>query len=122
MALTPALAPEEPGAMGLTLHTRSAGQQAPPASVRPAASSPQVDWRASLRRADHACCCPAKPVVVAIMPASAGRPLPVDLLLCGHHYRLAKHALAAAGAEVFDTEGEPLSPDLFSLAGAGSPR
>ena len=49
------------------------------------------------------------------MPASAGRPLPVDLLLCGHHYRASERALAAAGAEVFGTDGAPLSPDRFAL-------
>ena len=81
----------------------------------PAAGSPLVDWRASLRRAEHACCCPARPAVVVIMPASAGRPLPVDLLLCGHHYRASERALAAAGAEVFGTDGAPLSPDRFAL-------
>jgi hypothetical protein len=32
--------------------------------------------------ADRACCCPAKPVVVAIIPPGPGRPRPADLLLC----------------------------------------
>ena len=34
------------------------------------------------------------------MPATAARPHPVDLWLCGHHYRVAQKALAAAGAGV----------------------
>jgi len=44
----------------------------------------------------HACCCPGRPVVRVIMPASATRPRPVDLLLCGHHYRVSQEAIAAA--------------------------
>ena len=44
----------------------------------------------------HACCCPGRPVVRAIMPASAARPGPVDLLLCGHHYRESRAAITAA--------------------------
>jgi hypothetical protein len=34
------------------------------------------------------------------MSASATRPHPVDLWLCGHHYRAAQAALAEAGAAV----------------------
>jgi hypothetical protein len=32
------------------------------------------------------------------MPATASRPYRVDLLLCGHHFRLSQWTLAAAGA------------------------
>ena len=49
-------------------------------------------------REDRACCCPAQPVVRVIMPPAAGRPHSVDLLLCGHHYRVSRKALAKAGA------------------------
>jgi hypothetical protein len=55
------------------------------------------------RRAERACCCPAKPRVVAIMPPASGRPHQTDLLLCGHHYRASRQALAAAGAVVAET-------------------
>ena len=34
------------------------------------------------------------------MPATATRPHPVDLWLCGHHYRASQAALAEAGAAV----------------------
>ncbi len=34
------------------------------------------------------------------MPASASRPQPVELWLCGHHYRVSQAALARAGAAV----------------------
>ena len=47
-----------------------------------------------------ACCCPANPVVRVVMPAIAARPHPTELLLCGHHYRVSREALAAAGATV----------------------
>jgi hypothetical protein len=46
----------------------------------------------------------------------------VDLLLCAHHYRVSEHALADAGATVFDTHGAPLKPDLFALATGRLPR
>ena len=56
-------------------------------------------------REDRACCCPAAPVVRVIMPPTAGRPHPVDLLLCGHHYRVSRPALTAAGASMFTLSG-----------------
>jgi hypothetical protein len=52
-------------------------------------------------REDRACCCPARPVVQAIMPPTPERRHSVDLLLCGHHYRVCRRALAAAGASIF---------------------
>ncbi len=55
--------------------------------------------------AERACCCPARPVVRAVMPAGASRSEPVDLLLCGHHYRVGHAALLAAGAAVYDDRG-----------------
>jgi hypothetical protein len=65
-----------------------------------------------------ACCCPANPVVRVIMPANAARPHDTELLLCGHHYRVSRQALATAGAtatEVLGPAGSPpdaLLPDL----------
>ncbi len=56
---------------------------------------------------------------MVIMPPNPARPYAVDLLLCAHHYRVCMHALAAAGAEVFDTRGAPLGPDPFALAASG---
>jgi hypothetical protein len=61
------------------------------------------------RRAERACCCTAKPMIVALMPPAPGRPHTTDLLLCGHHYRLSRRALAAAGAVIAEI-GEP-EPD-----------
>jgi hypothetical protein len=65
-----------------------------------------ADWRGPRALGDRACCCPARPVVRVLMPPTPARPHPVDLLLCGHHYRVSRAALAAAGAVVFDDTGE----------------
>ena len=59
--------------------------------------------------ADRACCCPAKPVVVAVMPTAGHDEQPVDLHLCAHHYRLSRRALAGADAVVFDGAGMPVA-------------
>jgi hypothetical protein len=48
----------------------------------------------------HACCCPGRPVVRVIMPTSVTRPRPIDLLLCGHHYRVSQEAITAADGTV----------------------
>jgi hypothetical protein len=47
---------------------------------------------------DKACCCPSRPVVKVLMPPAADRPYRVELLLCGHHFRLSQWTLAASGA------------------------
>jgi hypothetical protein len=81
---------------------------------RPAAAVPAIDWRA-LRRAGRACCCPAKPVVIAVMPPAPGRDHATDLLLCSHHYRASREALTAAGAAVFDGAGRRVIPPPRAL-------
>ena len=83
---------------------------------RPAAVTPVIDWRA-LRTADRACCCPARPVVVAVMPPAPGRDHPTDLLLCAHHYRVSRAALDAVGAAVFDGAGRQVMPPARVLLG-----
>jgi len=91
---------------------RASRVSAPPGSAWQAHAENLVDWRASLRRADRACCCPGRPTVVAIMPPAGGRPA-VDLLFCRHHYRVHRQALASAGAVAFDREGAPLTPETM---------
>ena len=54
---------------------------------------------------DRACCCPARPVVTVVIPAAHGRPRPVDLLLCGHHYWVSRTTLHTVGADVYDKTG-----------------
>jgi len=44
-------------------------------------------------------------VVTVVMPPTARQPYPVDLLLCGHHFRVSQAALQAAGAAVYDETG-----------------
>jgi hypothetical protein len=56
-----------------------------------------------------ACCCPARPVVRVLMPATPSRPDRVDLLLCGQHFRLAQRTLAAAEAVVQVLPGRRLA-------------
>jgi len=55
---------------------------------------------------DRACCCPAYPVVRAVMPPTPERRHSVDLLLCGHHYRVSRQALAAARARIENLPGK----------------
>jgi hypothetical protein len=68
---------------------------------------------------DQACCCPAQPVVRVIMPPTPKRPHSVDLLLCGHHYRISRQALAAAGARI---EAVPGKEDAAEAALLGEVR
>ncbi len=41
-----------------------------------------------------------------MMPPTAERPYPVDLWLCGHHYRRSRATLEASGATVTDASQE----------------
>jgi len=72
----------------------------------------------STRRDDRACCCPAQPVVRVIMPPTAQRRHAVDLLLCGHHYRVSRQALAAAGARIEDLPGKAGAAEAALLESA----
>jgi hypothetical protein len=56
-------------------------------------------------REDRACCCPARPVVRVVMPLTPERRHSVDLLLCGHHYRVSRPVLTAAGASILTLSG-----------------
>ena len=64
-----------------------------------------------------ACCCPARATVRVVMPPIQARPHETDLLLCGHHYRAARTALAAARAVVRALPG--ISHDIEAWIGAG---
>jgi hypothetical protein len=65
-----------------------------------------------------ACCCPAKATVRVVMPPAQARPHETDLLLCGHHYRASRTALAAAHAVVRALPGT--SPDVAAWISDGS--
>jgi hypothetical protein len=104
-------------------HHRTGGQDmaaAPPSGRHgpPRPGQDGIDWRA-VQRADHACCCPARPVVIAIMPPSAGRPHQTELLLCGHHYHTSQRALRAAGATIVGIKGTPIVGDRRPPARVG---
>ena len=62
-------------------------------------------WGWPLMFAEQACCCAAKPGLLAIMPPTQGRTHPVDLLLCDHHFLASRAGLTAAGANVYDEAG-----------------
>lgn len=99
----------------LHLHNHRSGE-APQAGTRWRAPE-FIDWHA-LRLADRSCCCLARPAVIVLMPATRGRPHQTDLLLCGHHYRASRQALAAAGAGIFSLDGTPLASDIWPEAKA----
>jgi hypothetical protein len=70
----------------------------------------------TLAHADRACCCSARPSVMAIMPAAPGRAHRTELLLCMHHYRAARKRLTEAKATVLDTRGRRLTDeDIWSV-------
>ncbi len=103
------------------LHLRSATPPVP--AVRGSSCAPasdRIDWH-GLKFASHACCCPAKPSVIVIMPPSAGRAHQTDLLLCGHHYRQSQRSLARAGAAAFSLGGRALTQEDSWTVGAGQP-
>ncbi len=77
---------------------------------------PAAVYRPAVRYARRACCCPARPAVIAVMSAANGRSAPVDLLLCGHHYRQSRQALAASGAAFLDMLGYPLDEQAWPPA------
>lgn len=75
-------------------HSDAAGITAMQRPARSAAAGSQP------ARPERACCCSAKPTMFVMMPPADGRPAPVDLWFCGHHYREKRPGLVAAGAEV----------------------
>ncbi len=104
------------------LHPSAAERGHPAGAGRTTAPSPAggpANPTATLASADRACCCLAKPVVLVVLPPTARRSHAVDLLLCGHHYRVSEDALSSKGAIVYDSrklpiEAERESPDPVS--------
>ncbi len=82
----------------------------------PAPADYEVDWRRSLRLAERACCCSARPSIAVIMPSRPGRPHATELLLCGHHYQRSEKALRNCAAAAFTSDGRPLTADAWLLA------
>jgi len=71
--------------------------------------------------AGRACCCPATAVVRVVMPSTPARPHETELLLCGHHYRVSRQALAAAHATISMIAGSSGTSDAL-LPGIAGPR
>jgi len=75
------------------------------ASQAPSAAPPFGAAPAGPPPLDRACCCVARAVVRVVMPPAPGRPHDTELLLCGHHYRVSRDALATAHARVEELGG-----------------
>jgi hypothetical protein len=82
----------------------------PPLEDEPAAAPrpvwPPGQW-SPVMGSPTACCCAAGPVVQIVLPPAAGRE-PVELLLCGHHFRASRDTLTARDPTFFDVLGGPL--------------
>ena len=93
---------------------RSAAQAEPSArSATPqSGSGDSIDWQAACRSA-RACCGPARPVVIVVMPPTPDRRHQTDLLLCWHHYRVSRKSLAAVGATILDINGVPVTGEAW---------
>jgi hypothetical protein len=63
--------------------------------------------------------CVARAVVRVVMPPTGARPHETELLLCGHHYRVSRAALAAAHATVSDLPGGADDPDALFHGDSG---
>jgi hypothetical protein len=50
--------------------------------------------------------------VIAVIPANEHREQ-TELLLCGHHYRQSRRALAAGGATLTDLKGHPPASETW---------
>jgi hypothetical protein len=91
---------------------RASGQSIEALVARIEAPRPEPLWTI-----ERACCCTAQPMVKVLMPPVRPGGEPVDLLLCGHHYRESKSALLTAGATAFDKDGELLMPTAWQVDG-----
>jgi hypothetical protein len=103
------------GGMSMSQHPSYRGRLSRAAKTpaeRPA-PKPVAAVAPARRYAGRACCCPAAPAVIVMMPPAHGRQSETDLLLCGHHYRASKAALAAAGATVLDMNGVRLTAEAW---------
>jgi hypothetical protein len=75
----------------------------------PTAVWPPTQWTA-VADSPTACCCAAGPVVQVVLPPAEARG-PVELLLCGHHFRASREALTGRDAVFFDVLGVPLGSE-----------
>jgi hypothetical protein len=93
------------GYVSMRQHPSYGGRLTAAATQQPTTPEPAPLYTTTHRYAGRACCCTAPPAVIALMPPGGGRQAATDLLLCGHHYRASKPALAGAGATILDMKG-----------------
>jgi hypothetical protein len=92
-----------PAALAQTASEQSA--LAAPATISaPSSATSGIDWNV-LRTATRACCCVARPAVIALIPPGQGRASYTDLLLCMHHFRASRQALIASNASLLARNG-----------------
>src|SRR6188472_1863541 len=84
----------------------STRQTQPDVLDRPSQGWPPAFW-SPLPGPSEACCCSAAAKVQVVMAPTSGRGS-VELLLCGHHYRVSSQALLTSGAAAYDLDGMPL--------------
>ncbi|HEX9033299.1 MAG TPA: hypothetical protein VF834_15780 [Streptosporangiaceae bacterium] len=100
------------GSRAIVPAQRGGGHSDESAEPRPAMLY-RIDWD-GLRKAARACCCPAQPAVMVVIPPAPGRGHRTDLLLCMHHFRMSREALTAAGAMVLGPDRELIAPDAVA--------
>jgi hypothetical protein len=61
--------------------------------------------RPAVQPSELACCCPARPLYQAIVPAATSQHEPVEVLLCGHHYQRSQATLHRMGIPIYDVTG-----------------
>src|SRR6266568_9550298 len=101
--------------MNARFRPSSAGQVEGAAGLFDATARP----RPSASPSGQACCCVAWAVVRVVIPPTAARPHETELLLCGHHYRVSRAALAAAHATVSELPGTADDPDAWFHGDSG---
>ncbi len=108
-----------------TGHAEPASEPSGPTAAAPTdvqrTASPRIDWEA-LRTAGRACCCAARPAVIALIPPGPGRAHRTELLLCMHHFRVSRPVLLAAGASVVDLDRKIVAPDTPAYLPADAAR
>jgi hypothetical protein len=78
---------------------------AAPATIDvPRSATSGIDWNV-LSTATRACCCVARPAVIALVPPGQGRAHYTDLLMCMHHFRASRRGLIASNASLLDRNG-----------------
>ena len=75
------------------------------AAERDTADSSWPLLRPAVLPSQPACCCPARPLYQVVIPSTATRPHPVEVLLCGHHYRRSQPTLHRIGSPIYDLTG-----------------